>query len=175
MTVNIFISETAGGTSLPDTQDIGSVSPDETTDFQDFFISHDAEVESITDCALYVYRYTGSNYLGDDADADLTEILGWGDADTGGIKLVMDGWDSWVVGSINTEGSWLDIKTGYGDVNSPLPLVSESIVVGSPGADGDVPVGGIAHVQIKVDVPASVPRGAAYRAFGLVVAYSATS
>ena len=176
MTINIFISDSIGGSSLADTSDIGSVNPDSSTDFQDLFISHDAQVSSITDCAVYIYRYTGSNYLGDDADVDLTELLDWGTAGTGGVKLVMDGWDGWVSGAENSAGTWLNIANGYGDVNAPIPLVKESIVVGTiPSSDEEIPVDGVAHLQIKVEVPASVPRGAGYRAFGLTMAYSATS
>lgn len=174
MTVNIFISETANGSSLADTADLGSSSPGESSTYQDLFISHDAEVASITDCALYIYRYTGSNYEGSDADADITEFLGWGDAATGGIKLVMDGWESWTSG-INEDGTWLTIKNGYGDVTAPLPLLPDSIVVGSYGSIGEIPVGSIAHVQIKVDVPSSVPRGADTRMFGITMSFSATS
>lgn len=175
MTVNLTFSETVGGLSLADTIDKGEVSPGGTVSYQDVFISHDALVSSITDVALYVTRDVSSSYSGVDADADLTEILGWGDAATGGFKIVMDGWDMWTSGE-NTDGTWLTFKNGYGDVDSQIPLAKESIVVGTPpGTDGSIPVGGTAHIQVKVDVPSSVPAGANYRGINLVVAYSATS
>ena len=84
MTVNITIGETSGGDSLADTVDMGTVTPGADSDEQELFIRHDALVNSITDCAFYMTRYTGSSYLGEDADDDLTEIFGWGDAATGG-------------------------------------------------------------------------------------------
>lgn len=176
MTVNIFISGSANGSSLSDTEAFEEATPGTESDFKDLFISHDAEVSSITDCAVYIYRYTGSNYLGEDADADLTELLGWGDAATGGVKVVMDGWTGWISGTENTSGTWHTIKNGYGDITAPLTLPIESIVLGSiPSSDGEIPVGSTAHLQIKVSVPSSVPRGANYRQFGLTMAFSASS
>jgi hypothetical protein len=176
MTVNLTLSETNGGSSFSDTEDLGSVSPGSTVDFQDVFISHDAENNKITDVALYLTQYAGSNYLGSDAPSDLTEILGWGDAATGGFKVVMDGWGSWTTGTRNDVGTWLTFKNGYGDVDSQIPLAKESIVTGVvPSVDGEIPVDGTAHVQVEIDTPSSVPAGAGYRAFSLVIAYSATS
>lgn len=186
MTINLTLSNTSGGSSLGDTVDMGStvpggsptVTPGGDDDFQDVFISHDAEVASITDCTIYATRYAGSNYLGSDADDDITELLSWGDAALGGVRFVMDGWSGWVVGNENTLGTWNVIKNGYGDVDSQLVLAKESIVVGTPPSnDGEIPVGGEAHVQVAVDVPTPLPAPgtAGYRAFSLVFAYSATS
>jgi hypothetical protein len=175
MTVNLTISDTSMGNSLADTEDMGTLSPSSSGDYQDMYISHDAENNAISDVSLYATRCTRSFYLGDDADADITELLGWGDAATGGISFVMDGWDTWTSGE-NTTGSWLTVKNGYGDVDNQIPLVLESITLGTPpSSDGEIPVSGEAHLQIKVTVPSSVPRGAGYRAFEFVVAYSATS
>jgi hypothetical protein len=182
MTINLTLSNTAGGSSLGDTVDMGSAAPggSPTTggdDFQDIFISHDAQVEAITDCTLYATRYAGSNYLGSDADDDLTELLSWGDSAVGGIKYVMDGWGSWVTGTKNSTGTWYTIKNGYGDVDSQILLSTDAVTTGTPAADGEIPVGGEAHVQISVDVPNPLPApgGAGYRAFSIVFAYSATS
>jgi len=179
MTVNLTLSETSGGDAMADTTDMGQVTPGNDVTYQDVFISHDAVVNSIEDCAIFAARYAGSNYLGLDADADFTEIMGWGDSTPGeGIQLVMDGWAGWTGGEngvLSGTGTWLTIKNGYGDIDSQIPLDKDSIVVGTPPAlDGEIPVGGEAHVQIKVGVPSS-GLVAGYRAFSMVFAYSATS
>ena len=174
MTVLLTLSATSSGSSLPDTTDFGSLSAASSTSHQDVFISHDAVVASITDCAIYIQRYTGSSYLGDDADADLVQLLGWGDAGTGGVKMSMTPDVGWVVGNEFTSG-WITFKNGVGDVNNQIPLDKDSIVVGTPpAADGSIPVNGESHIQIKVTAPPS-PGSAGYKGFGLIFAYSATS
>ncbi len=176
MTVNITLSDQVGGSSyLPDMVDGGEVTPGDDTDFQDVFISHDALVNPITDCAIYIQRCVSSGYLGTDPDADITQLLGWGDASLGGVKMVMDGWTGWVVGTKNTSGTWLLFKNGYGDINNQIILSKDSIVVGpTPIDDGEIPVGGEAHVQILCSVPSS-PGSSGYKGFTMVFAYSATS
>lgn len=174
MTVNLTISDTAGGDSLPDTVDSGSVDPGDSSDFQDVFISHDAVVEPITDVALYVQRYVGSSYPGLDPDDDIATYLSWGDAGTGGIYMSMTPDTPWTEGTRFTSG-WNVFKNGYGDVDNQIPLAKESIVVGTtPTEDGEIPVDGIAHIQIEQQIPSS-PGSAGYRAFSFVIAYSATS
>lgn len=176
MTTNLTFSGTSGGISLADSIDQGEVSPGGEVDYQDIFISHNSLSAEITDVSLYVTRDVSTSYPGVDADADLTEILGWGDAATGGFKMVMDGWGSWVIDTKNTSGTWTVFANGSGDVDNQISLVKESIVVGTPPAsDGIIPIGGEAHIQIAVDVPSSVPAGANYRGINIVVAYSASS
>jgi hypothetical protein len=185
MTVNITISDTSGGDSLADTVDQGIVTPGNDSDIQDLFIRHDAQVNPITDCAFYLQRYVGSSYLGDNADDDFTEVMSWGDAATGGfmINQVIPGgwtegrpfWDSNPPYSDAPPDTWQVFKNGYGDINNQLILDEDSISVGTPAGDGVVPLAGEAHVQVKWNVPASVPAGAGYRAVTLVMAYSATS
>ena len=75
MTVNITFSNISGGDSLSDTTDLGSATPATDTDIQDVFIRHDAIVNEITDCAWYLQRYVGSNYLGADEDDDFIEVM----------------------------------------------------------------------------------------------------
>lgn len=174
MTINLTLSETSGGYSLADTTDLGTVTPGDATGHQDIFISHDAEVNPITGCTIYITRYAGSSYLGLDADADFTQIMGWGDAATGGVEMSMVPDVGWTVGNEFTTG-WNYFKNGYGDINSQITLDKDSIVVGTvPASDGEIPVGGEAHIQIDIDVPSS-PGSAGYKAFSLVFAYSATS
>ena len=174
MTVNITISDTAGGDSLADTIDQGSVDPGDSSDFQDLFISHDAVVEPITDVALYVQRYVGSSYPGTDPDDDIVTYLGWGDTGTGGIYMSMTPDTPWVEGSRFTSG-WAAFRNGYGDVTTQIPLAKESIVVGTvPSSDGEIPVDAISHIQLEQQIPSS-PGASGYRAFTLVIAYSATS
>jgi len=173
MTVNLTLSETSGGYSLADTTDMGTVIPGNAIGHQDIFISHDAEVNPITGCAIYMTRYAGSNYLGTDEDADFTQLMGWGDTALAGVEMSMTPDVSWVTGTKFAAG-WNYFANAYGDIDSQLPLDSNSIVVGTPTVDGVIPVGGEAHIQIDVDVPAA-PGSAGYKAFSLVFAYSATS
>jgi hypothetical protein len=173
MTVNLTLSETSGGYSLPDTTDMGEVTPGAAAGHQDVFISHDAEVNSITNCTIYLTRYVGSNYQGSDEDTDFTQIMGWGDA-SGGVEMSMTPDSPWTTGNKFAAG-WAYFKNGSGDINNQIPLDKDSIVVGSiPSSDGEIPVGGEAHIQIDVDVPAA-PGSAGYKAFSMVFAYSATS
>jgi hypothetical protein len=173
MTVNITISGTSGGNSLADTVDIGDPNPGDDTDVQDFFIRHDATVNPITDCAWYATRYTGSSYLGSDPDADYTEILGWGDAATGGLTINQAPPVSWVVGTQFPTGDDQVFKNGFGDIDNQIMLDEDSIITGTP--DGDkIPVAGEAHVQVRVQVP-STGVLAGYKAIQVVLAYSATS
>ena len=175
MTVNLTLSETSGGYSLADTTDLGSVTPGSAVGHQDIFISHDAEVNPITGCTIYMVRYTGSNYLGTDADADFTQLMGWGDAATGGVEISMTPPVGWAVGAKFAAGTFSYFENGYGDINNQIILDKDSIVVGTvPASDGEIPVGGEAHIQIDVDVPAS-PGSSGYKAFTIVFAYSATS
>jgi hypothetical protein len=174
MTITLTLSEASSGNPMADTIDMGEVTPGNDADYKNVFLSHDAIVNPITDCSIYAIRYAGSNYLGIDADADFTEIMGWGDAVTGGVKIIMDGWSGWTSGE-NTAGTWLTLKNGYGDIDSQIPLDKDSVTVGTPTVDGEIPVGGESHVQVKATIPSSVPAGAGYRAFSMVFAYSATS
>jgi len=175
MTVNITFSNTSGGDSLADTVDLGSTTPGNPTSVQDIFIRHDAIVNPITDCAWYLQRYVGSSYLGDDEDDDFTEIMGWGDAATGGCvinQVIPVGWTSpqqFTVGNDQT------FKNGYGDINNQLILDEDSINIGTPAGDGIIPLAGEAHVQFRATIPSSVTAGAGYRAVTLVLSYSATS
>lgn len=166
MTVNITLSETLGGYSMADTTDLGSVAAGASVGAQDIYITHDAEVNPITSCAIYLSRYSGSSYPGTDEDADFTQIMGWGDTGSAGVKLNMV--SPFITG-------WAYFKNGYGDVNNQIPLDKDSVVVGTvPLVDGEIPVGGTAHVQINIDVPAS-PGSSGIKAFTMVFAYSATS
>ena len=175
MTVNITFSDVSGGDSLSDTVDLGSVAPGNDSSYQDVFIRHDAIVNEITDCAWYLQRYVGSNYLGDNEDDDLTELLSWGDASSGGFIINQVIPLSWSTGTqFDTSDDQL-IKNGYGDINNQLILDEDSINIGTPSGDGVIPVAGEAHIQVRFKVPSSVPNGAGYRAATLVLAYSATS
>lgn len=174
MTINITISETSAGYSIADSIDLGDVDPSASTDFQDLFISHDATINPITDCSLYLTRYTGSSYPGLDADADLVQILGWGSGlNTEGVMISMTpDTPTWTIGTEFAAG-WESFYVGHGDVNTQIPLDGDSLVV-TPGDDGQIPVGDEAHIQLKVAIPAS-PGTAGAKGFGLVFSYSATS
>lgn len=173
MTVLLTISESSGGFSMSDTTDLGDLNPGDESDFQDLFISHDATVNSITDCHFYITRYTGNSYPGVDPDADFTQILDWGIGGTEGVRMSMVPDGGWVIGSEFTTG-WQSFYPGNGDINSQIELDHQSLVFGLTSNDGEIPVNDEAHIQLKVVVPAA-PAGAGNKGFGLVVAYSATS
>lgn len=163
MTVNIIVSGTSFGNPLGDTNDIGTdISPGSDTSTQDLYISHDAEISAITGCAMYITEYTGSNYLGSSTADDLVELLGWGDGGDG-IQLSQD-----------QGSSWTTIKNGTGDIDNEITLAISAVTTGTPAGVGQIPVGGEAHLQVKVTVP-SPSGGAGYRAFSMVFEYSATS
>jgi hypothetical protein len=168
MTVSITISETSGGDALAGTTSSGTVSAGSASTAQDLYIRHNASVNPITDCALYLVRMVGSGYLGSDADSDFTEIMDtWGPAG-GGFQYNTDQ-PSFAV------GNWTSFKTGHGDSDNPVTLPTAAVNIGTPAQIGDIPVSGEAHIQVRWSIPASVPAGAGYRAVSLVFAYSATS
>jgi hypothetical protein len=174
-TVNITISEESGGFSAADTLDMGSLTPETPSSFQDLFISHDAEVNPITDCNLYITEYTGSSYEGDNTAEDLDTILGWGDAGPGvyGALYSMTRPGSWVIGT-EFPTDWSSFSNSSGTVNSQIELLATSLVYNPSAADGTIPVGDEAHIQVKINAPAASV-GAGHMAFGLVFSYSATS
>jgi hypothetical protein len=176
MTVNITISETSAGYSIADSIDLGDYTPgDSDVSFQDLFISHDATVSSITDCSLYLTRYTGSSYPGLDADADLVQILGWGDGtNTEGVLMSMTPNDPWVIGEEFEASTWESFYVGHGDVDTQITLDHLSLVHELTVTDGEIPVGNEAHIQMKLVVPSS-PGTAGAKGFGLVFSFSATS
>lgn len=174
MTVLLTISNTSGGFSIADTTDLGDLTPGgDESDFQDLFISHDATVNAITDCNFYLTRYTGSSYPGDDADADLTEILSWGVGNLEGVRMSMVHPGGWVIGDEFASG-WQSFYPGNGDINSQIVLDHQSLVFGLGSTDGEIPVNDEAHVQIKLKVPSS-PSSAGNKGFALVLSFSATS
>lgn len=172
MTINLTISDSLGDSAIG-SQDLGSsVSPGSSSDYQDLFISHDATVNAITDVSLYVMRNVDTSYGGSDPDSEFSTLMGWGDAATGGIKLSMTPDVGWTSGEFAS--GWLTLKNGYGDSSSQLTLITDAVVVGTPSSAGEIPVGGSAHVQLKVDVPSAFGSAGTY-GFTFVVAYSATS
>jgi hypothetical protein len=175
MTVNITISGTSGSDSLADSVDLGTdIDPGNDTNIQDLFVRHDATVNPITDCAWYSYRYTASGYLGDDPDDDFTEIMGWGDAATGGFTINQTIPVGWTTGTQFNVLNDQVFKNGYGDINNQLILDQNSINIGTPAGDGVIPLSGEAHVQVRCQIPAAVT-SAGYRGIQLVFVYSATS
>lgn len=162
MSVTLTLSDSSGGNQISDSNDMGTVSTGTYTSEEELYISHDAVVNPITDFSIYAIRYAGSGYLGTDADADFTEIMGWGDAGTGGVLVSMN-------------STWYRFKNGFGDVDNQITLDKNTIIVGSiPSNDGEIPVGGEAYIKMRIQIPATVG-SAGYKAFSLVFAYSSTS
>lgn len=179
MTVNITFANTSGGDSIDDNASLGSIDAGgetSTEDILNLFVRHDATVNPITDCSWYIQRYVGSNYEGSNGeDADLEEVLSWGDDATGGLVINQVIPTGWIAGSQFDESNDQIFKNGYGDINNQLILKEDSINIGTPAGDGIIPVSGEAHVQLRMKVPDSIPAGAGYRTILLVFSYSATS
>jgi len=174
MTINLTLSETSGGYALSDTTDLGEVAAAATLGHQDVFISHDAIVNPITACSIYMTRYVGSSYPGNDEDADLSMLLDWGDTGLSGVELSMVPDSPWTSGDKFTAG-WAYMSRGIGTIDTQILLDKDSIVIGAtPSNDGEIPVGGEAHIQIDIEVPAA-PAETGNIGFSMVFAYSATS
>ena len=175
MTVNITLSDESGGNSLSDTQDSGTVVPGNESDFQDVFIRHDAAVNPITDCAWYVTRCVSTTYQGSDPDADLIEILGWGDGGSDGFVINQVIPVAWTIGDQFAIVNDDLFKNSHGDENTQIQLPTTAINIGTPAGAGQIPVAGEAHVQFRWKTPSSVTLGSGYRGLTVVFAYSATS
>jgi len=175
MTVNITMSNQSGGNSLPDNVDLGTVNPNSSTAFQDLFIRHDASAASITDCAFYISRYSATGYLGVDADNDYSEIIGWGDAAAGDGFIINQHATGWTSPNQFPTANDQICSTGSGDINGQLPLLQSAINIGTVTENGVIPIDGEAHIQVRVEIPSSIPAGANYRAVQLIMSYSATS
>lgn len=174
MTVNILFSNESGGNSLSDNVDLGEVNPSADSTIQNLFIRHDAQAAAISDCAFYITRYTGSGYLGQDEDRDLVEVIGWGDDATGGFTINQKVPPTWSGEAFDPLYDQV-FKSTLGTINNQAQLLTTAESIGSFTSDGEIPVNGEAHIQVRVAVAASVPLGANYRAVELVMAYSATS
>jgi hypothetical protein len=131
---------------------------------------------------MYISKYTGDSYSGTDADADYSEILGWGDdlyartTTKGALYLNQVIPVNWTIGDEFASSNAQPFRTGYGTSDNQIVLTTDAISRGDPaGVDGVIPVNGEAHIQLKFEVPTSVSRGAGARTIMLVVAYSATS
>lgn len=195
MTVNISIANTSSGDPLPEVVDLGQVSPGYATTAYDLYISHDAENFKITDCAFYLVRYTGSNYTGaEDPDTDYSELIAWGDTTNAddpsahGVEIDFPVNDNdhggMYINQVHPtfgDTDWNVIYTGYGsDANNSITLLQGAINdlgVGWTPADGEIPLNGEAHIQIRWDMPKNLPSGssAGIRFVQMVMAYSYTS
>ena len=192
MTVSISIANTSGGDPLPEVVDLGSVAPGYATTAYDLYIRHDATSFKITDCAFYLVRYTGSSYTGaEDPDTDYSEVIAWGDtthADdptANGVEIDTpvnnNNHGGLYVNQIQSaflDANWSVIYTGSGsDANNSLQLLDDSINIGSPTADGEIPLNGESHIQMRWDMPTPLPSGsnAGIRFVMMVMAYSYTS
>jgi hypothetical protein len=179
MTVNITMASLSGDSQLEEVVDLGSLSPGEESSEVDIYIRHDAENNSITDCSLYVTRYTGSDYSGaNGADDDYSEVLSWGDTSGsgshsgGGLYLNQNHSSSFPT------VDWHPFRSGYGsDPNNSIELLQAAINNTGTGwtpADGEIPVNGEAHIKCRWDVPLAAS-SAGIRFIYLIMAYSYTS
>ena len=179
MTVNITMSSVSAADAFTDQLvALGEINSGASSTEQDIFITHDS-IAAITECAWYITRYVGSDYPGSDADADLVEILGWGDDGVvagGGLLLNQTIPVGWSTGTSfdAVVANWTLFASGTGETDSQITLDKDAISVGSASVDGTIPLSGEAHVQIKMQIPSSIS-GAGHRGVLLVFAFSAIS
>lgn len=166
MTVNLIISGSSMSTPLPDSVDLGLVNAGATSSYQDLYIRHDSVYNSITDCGFYLNSYVGQNYQGVDPNDDYTEIVDWGTTTEG---------EGFTISQVSPFSSYSSFKTSLGTVSNPIILDADSIIDGTPGDDGEIPVGAQSHVRVRFVIPAVVSNPSGYRSITLVMAYSATS
>jgi hypothetical protein len=157
MVVSITWSSTASGTTpVTDAVYHGVIAaggPDGAA--QDLYISHDG-LNSITNCGFYIQAYNGGGYTGTVSPAaDFTEIVGWGDAATGGVVLNQDFQGGFPGGSetLHTTAAGIAATPIALSVNAgdPAPLATAQEITPAPAEE--------AHIQLKFRVPAATAAG----------------
>jgi len=107
MTVTLTVSTTVTGSDVNDTLSGGSSGSDlgqvtngayapitnqsANTGWRDWFISHNAAVDPITDVKFYLATFSGTYGGANSAAADFTTVSNYGSADTGATKNNADG------------------------------------------------------------------------------------
>lgn len=147
MTVSVLFSETTFGTPISLPEDLGELSPGDSSDVKETYITHDGTAK-IEDCKFYILPYSAGVYLGAaTAQEDYDTLIGWGDASTGGLYINMDDDGGF------PPGSWQVFKTGSGDaLGTAFDLPVEAISTGAAVA-GEIAAGGEAHVKWRLDIP----------------------
>ena len=184
MSVNVIYSLTNGGDSISSNVDYGNAQNGDTTDAQEIFIRHDGDNE-ITGAALYIRDYSAT-YTGDaTASADLSEILGWGDASTnagfGGFQINFDAdgsypTDSWPTYSSKGPSNGFVHRTGIGDSELNTVTIPTAAGISSPYSAGEIPAGSSPNIRFKTRI--QVPTNetvTGIRQFDQVITFSFTS
>jgi hypothetical protein len=186
MTVSLTISGESAGDPIAEVNDFGSFSPGAASDAIDLYIRHDAQSWEITDCAFYVVQYVGSSYTGDnDPNADYAEVLSWGDtsgASANGVEITDPSHGGFYMNMDHSgsfpDADWHPFRSTYGaDASNAVELEQEAINntgVGWTPVDGQIPLQGEAHIQMRWDIPDTVGN-AGTKFVQLVMAYSYTS
>jgi len=184
MSVNITWSDSNGGLSYDEPVVHGvAVAQGDNTTAKTIYLNHDG-ASVITGCGIYL-RAKQSSYGGDaTADADLAELLAWGDDvdadDWGGACINLNATGSFAEASwptlankttVDTYG--YNIRTGVGDSSSttiPIKTVTGASV------SGEIPIGSNPNVrfQMRINVPTTVGSSGT-REFETVLKYTATS
>jgi len=164
MAITVSWSLTNGGTEI-DSLDHGSAGNGTSSTVKTIHLRHNG-VYSITECGIYI-RAIPTGYAGDfTADADIAEILGWGDgADAssfGGMFLNLNAtgsfpvasWPTLATKSVLSGGDTIGValRTGVGDSpTSAVPVVTEM----GCSVDDEVQAGSAPNVrfQCKFAIP----------------------
>jgi hypothetical protein len=159
MSVNLIWSFTAGGNAIDSYVDHGDVNNGSNSAGREIYVRHDGENE-ISNVGFFVREFTGT-YNGDaTSNADIVELLGWGDANTaasfGGIMV---SWDSvagyvadWPAYDDKDPGSAIVHRTGTGDSEQNAVSLPAGSIVGGAADAGKIDSGDNPGVRFKMRV-----------------------
>jgi hypothetical protein len=174
MVVSITWSRTSGGTAVPGPLNHGNISNGSAGTAFDLYIRHNATAAPITSVGFFIQPYSGTGYTGVGTQADYIEIMGWGSTATStndsGFYLNQNHAGGF------PDGDYTVHKPGQGDSATKISLGTAAINGTGTGTyqDGEIPLGGEAHIKVKIAVPA-VEDTAGVRFFDQVLAYTFTS
>jgi len=174
MVVSITWSGTSGGDAITEPISHGNIGNGSAAADLDLYIRHDATAGPITDAGFFMQPYSGTGYTGVGTQTDYIEIMGWGSTSTstndGGFYLNQD-----AVGT-HPEAGFIVHEPGTGDSSNKLDLSTAAITGTGTGTyqDGEIPLGGEAHVKVRLAVPAYEDT-AGIRFFDHILAYTFTS
>lgn len=181
-TVNIIWSFEPGGNAIEDYVDHGDISNGSNSGGRIIYVRHDGE-NAITDVGFFIREYTGT-YNGDaTSNADIVEILSWGDGTTaaafGGVMINWDAVNSfaadWPVWNLKDPDYAFVHQTGTGDSELNAVTLPGGGIAGTD-VEGEIASGDNPGVRFKmrIEVPSNEDT-VGVRLFDHVAKYTYTS
>lgn len=183
MAVNLTWSYTDGGNAIADFVDHGDVANGNNSSGEELYLRHDGE-NSITGVALFIREFSGT-YDGDaTSNADIVELLDWGDSNTagtfGGVQINWDAVNAYAAGwptyDDKDPGDVLVHRTGVGDSEQNAVTLPTSTMSSAEPIAGEIIAGTTPGVRFKMRI--SVPSEedtVGVRLFDHVAKYTYTS